>query len=89
MSTTVIYSWESAYVSAVLETDPGKISERILETLYAMEERFLNPDEIGRAELNAMAAAQFALFTLKTEWGSIRPVEVGEPVEHAAAALHI
>ncbi len=89
MNNTAIYSWESAYVSAVLETDPAKISERILETLYAMEERFLNPDGIGRAELNAVAAAQFALFTLKAEWVSIRPVEAGEPVEQAAAALHI
>jgi hypothetical protein len=88
MNNTAIYSWEPAYVSAVLETDPAKISERILETLYAMEERFLNPVEIGSAELNAIAAAQFALITLKTEWGSIRPVEAGEPVEQAAAALH-
>jgi hypothetical protein len=86
MHNTAIYSWEAAYVSAVLETDPVKILDRILETLYAMEERFLSPIEIGSTELRAIAAAQFALITLKAEWDSVRS---GEPLEHAATALQI
>jgi len=62
-----IYSWQPAYLSAVLETNNDLMPSRIYEALAAIEQKLLNPNELGCAELEAIEDAQTGLLTLKAE----------------------
>jgi hypothetical protein len=61
------YSWEAAYLSAVLETDFAAMPLRIYEALTAIEERQLACFEIDSDEDRALKKAEQGLRALKAE----------------------
>jgi hypothetical protein len=67
MESPVTYSWQSAHMSAVLETDNALMPIRIYDALAAIEQR--RPSLIGTdgIEERAMEDAQRGLLTLKAE----------------------
>jgi hypothetical protein len=67
MNIPATYLWQTAYLSAVLETDNAAMPTRIYEALAAIEQRRLNPVEAGGDEDMAIEDAQRGLLTLKAE----------------------
>jgi hypothetical protein len=65
MSNPATYSWQQAYLAAVLETDNDLMSLRIYEALAAVEQRLLSPMEA--IEQRVIDDAQTGLLTLKAE----------------------
>jgi hypothetical protein len=65
MGNPAIYSWQQAYLAAVLETDNDLMSLRIYEALAAIEQRLLSPVEV--TEQRVIDDAQTGLLTLKAE----------------------
>ena len=63
--------WRTAYVSAIFETDPGKMALPISDARAAITERLNSPIEISRLEHESIEAAGQRLGTLKAE-----PVDV-------------
>ena len=61
------YSWEAAYLSAVLETDFAAMPLRIYEALAAIEKRQLAYLEIDSDEDCALKKAEQGLRALKAE----------------------
>jgi hypothetical protein len=60
-------SWSPIYVSAVLETDPRKLPQRIQEAYQAIEGRLSQAPRLDAAEQKALVQARKALATLKKE----------------------
>jgi hypothetical protein len=58
-------SWSSIYVSAVLETDPCKLPQRIQEAHQAIEGRLSQSPRPDAAEQKALKHARNALANLK------------------------
>jgi hypothetical protein len=67
MNIQATYLWQTVYFAAVLETDNAAMPTRIYEALAAIEQRRLNPIEVGGIEEREMENAQRALLTLKAE----------------------
>jgi hypothetical protein len=67
MSDTETYSWLPAYMSAVLETDNGRMPTRIYEALAAIEQRRPSLTATDGIEEKGMENAQRGLLTLKAE----------------------
>ena len=65
MSNPETYSWQQAYLAAVLETDSDLMPSRIYQALAAIEQRLLNPMET--VEQRTIEDAQTGLLTLKAE----------------------
>src|ERR1700685_4589548 len=65
MSNPETYSWQQAYLAAVLETDNDLMPLRIYEALAAIEQRLLSP--MDAIEQRAVDDAQTGLLTLKAE----------------------
>ena len=65
MSDPETYSWQQAYLAAVLETDNDLMPLRIYEALAAIEQRLLSP--MDAIEQRAVDDAQTGLLTLKAE----------------------
>jgi hypothetical protein len=65
MSNPETYSWQQAYLAAVLETDNDLMPLRIYEALAAIEQRLISPLEA--IEQMAIDDAQKGLLTLKAE----------------------
>jgi len=63
--------WRTAYVSAIFETDPAKMTLKIADARAAIAERLNSPVEIGKLEHEAIEVARQRLATMKA-----RPVEV-------------
>jgi hypothetical protein len=63
--------WRTAYLSALFETDPAKITLKIANARAAITERLNSAIEIGRLEHEGIEAARERLATLKA-----MPVEV-------------
>jgi hypothetical protein len=63
--------WRTAYVSAIFETDPAKMTLKIANACAAIVERLNSPVEIGKLEHEAIEVARQRLATMKA-----RPVEV-------------
>jgi hypothetical protein len=61
------YPWQTAYVSAVLETNKSKLVGRIAEARQAIEHRLLNPIQLDGPEHLAIKAAWKGLLALKAE----------------------
>jgi hypothetical protein len=74
MSNPETYSWQQAYLAAVLETDNDLMPLRIYEALAAIEQRLLSP--MDAIEQRAVDDAQTGLLTLKAE----RIVEGTSPI---------
>jgi hypothetical protein len=65
MSNPATYSWQQAYLAAVLETDNDLMSLRIYEAFAAIEQRLLSPME--SIEQRVIDDAQTGLLALKAE----------------------
>ena len=63
--------WRTAYISAIFETDPAKLTLTIADARVAITERLNSPIEISRLEHEAIDAARLKLATLQA-----KPVEV-------------
>jgi hypothetical protein len=63
--------WRTAYLSALFETDPAKMSLKIAGAQAAIAERLNGAIEIGKLEHEGIEAARERLATLKA-----MPVEV-------------
>jgi hypothetical protein len=61
------YPWQTAYVSAVLETDNVKLIGRIADARRAIEDRLISPIEYNGPEHQAIRAAWNGLAALKAE----------------------
>src|ERR1700685_1151033 len=61
------YSWQAAYVFAILEIDPAKMLSRIEEALKTIDERLRTPTEIDTYERTAIENARIGLAALKAE----------------------
>jgi hypothetical protein len=67
MTDPEIYSWQSVYVQALLETDDSLMTERIYEATSALEQRRLNPVESNSDEDCALNKAEAGIKALITE----------------------
>jgi hypothetical protein len=65
--------WRTAYVSALFETDPAKMTLKIANARAAIAERLNSPVEIGKLEHEGIEGARQRLATLKAN-----PVEVAK-----------
>jgi hypothetical protein len=63
--------WRTAYISAIFETDPAKLTLTIADARVAITERLNSPIEISTLEHEAIEAARLKLATLQA-----KPVEV-------------
>jgi hypothetical protein len=63
--------WRTAYISAIFETDPAKLTLTIAHARVAITERLNSPIEISRLEHEAIETARLKLATLQAN-----PVEV-------------
>jgi hypothetical protein len=64
-----VYTWLPVFRSAVIETDLAQMPARLDDALKAIALRFCVPGRIDDDELTALADAQNALETLKSERG--------------------
>jgi hypothetical protein len=62
-----IYSWQTTYWSAVLETNPKQLCIRINEARRAIDDRLREPIQINSHELRAIEDARTALAELEAE----------------------
>jgi hypothetical protein len=67
MNNLATYPWQTVYVSAVLETNPSLLANRVYEALSAIEQRLLSPIESGSQEDKAVKNAQTGLVVLRAE----------------------
>jgi len=65
MSPEIHYPWQSAYLSAILEFDPIKISYRIDQAVRVIEERMKMPIEAGSLEYQALQNARSGIAMIK------------------------
>ena len=61
------YPWQQAYLDAVCETDDSLMTDRIYEAIAAIEQRRLNPVEIGTEEQLELANAEAGIQNLIAE----------------------
>ena len=61
------YSWQTKYVSAILETDKSKLVGRIAEARQAIENRLATLSQIDGSEHLAIRAAWKGLLALKAK----------------------
>jgi hypothetical protein len=59
--------WRTAYVSAIFETDPAKMTLKIADARVAITERLNCPIELGKLEHEAIESARQRLATLKAK----------------------
>ncbi len=59
--------WRTAYVAAIFETDPAKLTLNIADARAAITERLNSPIEISRLEHEAIEAARQGLAALKAK----------------------
>jgi hypothetical protein len=65
-STQIQYWWQSAYLSAILEFDPVKVSYRIDQAVRIIEERMKMPLEPGSQEHQALEDARSGIAMMKS-----------------------
>jgi hypothetical protein len=57
------YTWQTAYNSTILETDPTKMHGRIHDALKLIDARLSNPGQIDETERKAIEHARTGLTT--------------------------
>jgi hypothetical protein len=67
MNKLAIYPWQTAYVSAVLEFDPNKISIKVREAVRVIHERMKKPITLGGQEYRAIQDARTGIAMLTAE----------------------
>jgi hypothetical protein len=65
MSPEIHYPWQSAYLSAILEFDPIKVSYRIDQAVRVIEERMKMPIEVAGLEYQALQDARSGIAMMK------------------------
>jgi hypothetical protein len=65
VSNSETQAWQAAYVSAILEADPEKVSARIVEAQLAIERRLLEGSPPNALEHQGIKAGWNALAALK------------------------
>ncbi len=64
MNNSAIYPWQTAYVSAILEFEPGKLSTKIKEAVRVIHERMNDPIQFASQEYQAIQDALRAIGVL-------------------------
>lgn len=67
MNNLPIYPWQRAYVSAILEFDPKKLSARTQEAVRVIHERMKKPIKLGGYEHRAIQNARTGIAMLTAE----------------------
>ena len=67
MNNLPIYPWQRAYVSAILEFDPKKLSARTQEAVRLIHERMKKPIKLGGYEHRAIQNARTGIAMLTAE----------------------
>jgi hypothetical protein len=67
MKSLAIYPWQRAYVSAILEFDPKKMSARTNEAVRMIHERMKKPIKLGGYEHRAIQDARTGIAMLAAE----------------------
>jgi hypothetical protein len=62
-----IYPWQTAYVSAILEFDPQKLSVKTREAVRVLHERLKKPIKLGGHEHRAIQDARTGIAMLTAE----------------------
>lgn len=66
MTTEKAFWWQKTYDAAILEVNPARLSERVVEALNAIEERLRSCIVYGSIEHVAIGNARRTLATLAT-----------------------
>jgi hypothetical protein len=64
MNNVAIYPWQTAYVSAILEFEPKKLSTKIKEAVRVIHERMKDPIQFASQEYQAIQDALRAIGVL-------------------------
>jgi hypothetical protein len=64
MNNSAIYPWQTAYVCAILEFEPKKLSVKIKEAIRLIHERMKDPIEFASHEYQAIQDALRAIGVL-------------------------
>jgi hypothetical protein len=64
MNNSAIYPWQTAYVCAILEFEPKKLSAKIKEAVRVIHERMKDPIEFASHEYQAIQDALRAIGVL-------------------------
>jgi hypothetical protein len=72
MNNSAIYPWQTAYVSAILEFEPGKLSTKIKEAVRVIHERMKDPIQFASQEYQAIQDALRAIGVLSAEGPNVR-----------------
>jgi hypothetical protein len=87
MNNSTAFSWEGAYVCAVLETDRVRVARRIDDAMHAIEQRVGTTVRIDDTEAAALDAARYALAILRGEWfGGLAELIDGSVISHRETA---
>jgi hypothetical protein len=72
MNKVAIYSWQAAYVSAILEFEPKRLSAKIKEAVRLIHERMKDPIQSASQEYQAIQDALGAIGVLSAGAANLR-----------------
>jgi uncharacterized membrane protein YecN with MAPEG domain len=72
MNNSAIYPWQTAYVSAILEFEPRKLSTKIKEAVRVIHERMKHPIQFASQEYQAIQDALRAIGVLSAGVANVR-----------------
>lgn len=72
MNNVAIYPWQTAYVSAILEFEPKKLSAKIKEAVRVIHERMKDPIQFASQEYQAIQDALRAIGVLSAAAANLR-----------------
>ena len=67
MNNSATYPWQTAYVSAILEFEPKKLSTKIKEALRVIHKRMKDPIQFASHEYQAIQDALGAIGVLRAD----------------------
>ena len=72
MNNSATYPWQTAYVSAILEFEPRKLSAKIKEAVRVIHERLKDPIQFASPEYQAIQDALRAIGVLSAGAANLR-----------------
>jgi hypothetical protein len=72
VNNVAIYPWQTAYVSAILEFEPKKLSAKIKEAVRVIHERMKDPIQFASQEYQAIQDALRAIGVLSAGAANLR-----------------
>jgi hypothetical protein len=72
MNNSATYPWQTAYVSAILEFEPRKLSAKIKEAVRVIHERLKDPVQFASQEYQAIQGALRAIGVLSAGAANLR-----------------